>query len=363
MPEQRWNKYFTPDDVGDSFIQWLRLRSPGSAVDICAGTGQLLKAVQRRWPSTTLTANDIASFETPAIGTWKRETQDGRLFAVDSFVSGGRYDLVIGNPPFGKARPLTLSLGDGLVPEDLGGLLKSSRMECAMTAASAMLVAPSGTLAMIVPETLVFGSTFRRLRTWLARSFVTFDIQEVPRGQFARKDLGLVFMAAYRKRRSKRAATLSRRNFINGSRMNYDAEEQVVIQRGQLVSSKTGNRGGALVVHCGGERAQSGYVLRRCLVQDARRQNQVWVEPGDIVVSRVGRREGCVAIYAGPSEAVLTDCMFKILCDSPTVKRKLVRIVDNGQLNTMTQQLVKGLGARFCKQSDLLMLVSALIDD
>lgn len=359
---QRWTKYQTPVELGQRLVDWIRSpEETRTAVDICAGRGHLLGAARKRWPGLEVVANDLVDFEQlpDQRGVVSRNVGDGRKFAIEAVSQGRSFDIVLANPPFGREIPFAPREGGSFDEEETFGLLGSPRIESAMIVASGMLVGPRGALAAIVPETMVYGETFRALRSWLAGRFRCFDVLPIPRGGFKRQDLGLVFLGAYKFDECEPGSTLSAESFVSGGTEPH--ELRVEARRGRLVSSDTHDVGEVAVIHCGGKEARLGYVNRRCSSAKVAGSSEVWVEPGDIVVTRVGRRAGSAAVYRGEERAVLTDCMFRLKVENEGVRQTLLELVESGRLSGEIKARARGLGARFCKVSDVQSAISSLL--
>jgi hypothetical protein len=193
----RWTPYFTPAAIAKALIGQLPKAAPRSVVDICAGTGGLLAECHQRWRRSYVVGNDLYRTAGPSFcSEWTR--RDGRRFAL-SCIEGDRYfDLVVANPPFGKVVPFhgAGSLANGPATS----LLASRRLECSMTTAAALLVGDGGTMASVVPDTLITGANSRAFQKWLHAQFESIEVDEVPRRAFRRMDLGLVLVRAHRKR-------------------------------------------------------------------------------------------------------------------------------------------------------------------
>lgn len=357
-----WLTYFTPTDLSEALLRKVRLREPESIVDICAGRGNLLNAAARRWPSARLMGNDLYREQPDDIGVIRWSRREGRGFAQDMRASGGQVDLVVANPPFGKARPLADVDRD--LPPEVQRLLRSPRIECGMTVASALLVGPHGTLATIVPESLVHGPSYRRLREWLGSVFADVEVIQLARQKFGRRDLGVAFLIARRRLRTRKGPLPIASPFLDGGRPSpARGPVRIKITRGVLTSAALTRAGGAMVVHYGDHANGSAYRVRSTSLASARAiPAESLVQPGDVLVCRVGRYAGVASIYSGTEPAALTDCVLRVRGANENIRRALRKAVRAGLITKFAQQAVHGLGARFITQADLAAAASRAVE-
>ena len=348
-----WSKYFTPLTISHNLVEQISESTPEHVVDICAGTGNLLSAAHKRWPDARLEGNDLYKESGDQFDVWSQE--DGRNFALKRHKIGKVYDLVIANPPFGKCVSNSQYATTYQIGREATHLINSSKMECAMTVASALLVGKNGILATIIPETIVLGETYLPLRQWLGRRFKKFEIQQLARGSFDREDLGLTFLTAY-KRNIKQGYTA--KQFIKNTPKVKTKLEGIDIFRGCMISSQTTSRGRTKVVHCGGKSSVHGYVIRRCYNSISRQKNQRWIQPGDIIVSRIGRMAGMASIYKESEPAIITDCIYCLKFSDIDYYKKIRSKILSGEFNIHSKSLARGLGAQYITKQDLYKILS-----
>lgn len=350
MLKSNWNKYFTPKQLSQQLVDNIKNFCPTSIVDICAGSGNLLLAGQTRWPNAKLEGNDLYKDNNNSFALWYKE--DGRRFALNKIKEQQYFDLVVGNPPFGYclSNPFISNLFKSDC-DDTDLLLRSPKMECSMTAASALLVSDCGVLAAIVPETLVFGESYQPLRKWLSKRFKRFEIKRVKRGDFCNKDLGLAFFTAYKKDFSEGC---SPEEFIHAkSIIEQPIASNVEIVRGRLISSQISKRGGIPVLHCGGELSENGYTLRKCHNSIISKREHLWVQSGDIIVSRVGKAAGIAGVYTGQNPAVVSDCLYRFKFHDKHLYQLVRSLIESGEFNKNAHAISKGLGAQYITKCDL----------
>ncbi len=105
-------RHYTPPALADLAIRHCRLQNPRTIADFCCGSGNLLLAAKRRWPSSRLFGVDI---DATAVAAAQVSCDAEMLFCSDflaedfaeSCVRQGspqKFDLILLNPPFSGNR-------------------------------------------------------------------------------------------------------------------------------------------------------------------------------------------------------------------------------------------------------------------
>lgn len=352
-----WDTYFTPARLSQQLVDQLDHVRPTTILDICAGEGNLLRAAGSKWPNAHLLGNDLYRYAPKGFDIeWSR--RDGRRLAHDLYCDGWAADLVVANPPFGRGR----SIGelDARLSPETRRLLAFPRIEYGMTVASSLLVGPRGTLATLVPDSMVRGSAFQALREWLAERFAAFSVVVLDRQKFGRRDLGVSILIAHRVRPTKiQREFMEPSEFARKPRGSTERKfDEVVVVRGIVTSSELTSRGSVDVVHCGGSDARNAYELRRTTVAVAKKvPRQLWVRRGDLVVCRVGRNAGAASVYRRNEPAIASDCVLRVRAKVSAKQRTLQERVMDGTFRRLTMPMAHGLGARFVTKSDVQAIV------
>lgn len=99
--------YYTPTELADKLVSFIVEDGFGSAVDFCVGDGDLLKAVERRFPSLDFFGTDIAEEAIASLRkihpSWQLavcDFTDTEVFEDLHLMRGRKYDLIVMNPPF-----------------------------------------------------------------------------------------------------------------------------------------------------------------------------------------------------------------------------------------------------------------------
>jgi hypothetical protein len=338
-----WANYFTPPSISTRLIGSIaQPGTPKSAVDICAGTGNLLLAVRQRWPNIKLVGNDRYRRSKPTgVGSWS--CRDGRNYAREAAFKKISYDIVVANPPFGNEGQRRRHTVDPTL-----ALLEDPRIEVAMTVAAALLVGPRGVLATVLPETLIMGETHVPLRDWLSRRFCCFRLERIPRGEFRNLDLGLVLLVARRTHAGPCGGSFDLKNIHN---RHVPLEFEAF--RGSIASSMLHPMGELPVVHCASAENGTAVTQRSIRKDDLSMQTPGRLCTGDILVSRVGRGAGRATIFHGTEGTLFSDCVFRLRATRNEDHEKLQQATHSGRLERELRRRARGLGASYVTKLDL----------
>ena len=101
------DNYYTPIELADKLVSLIIEDGIKTAIDFCVGDGDLLKAVQRRFPNVECFGTDIAI---EAIEPLRKSQPEWKLEVCDFSCTEGfdaltdfgyrKYDLIVLNPPF-----------------------------------------------------------------------------------------------------------------------------------------------------------------------------------------------------------------------------------------------------------------------
>jgi type I restriction enzyme M protein len=239
--------YFTPPPLIDCVISILEPDHSTKVIDPAAGTGGFLaaaldhvfgkldgkrlsedrkSAAKRQWAADSLFAIDKDVVSTKLCKAYLTLLGDGRshVYRANSIdrsewsertddlahvVASERFDIVMTNPPFGQNLK---------VPEEVGrreGLLTcrawkfadgewkptpriiEQQLGVAFFERAVSLLKPGGRLAIVLPETFLFSSSFRWFVDWMCRTVTITHIVDVPMiafEEFCRAKTCLVFV-------------------------------------------------------------------------------------------------------------------------------------------------------------------------
>lgn len=222
--------YFTPAPLIDCVISLLQPDHTTSVIDPASGTGGFLAAAldsvfrqvdekrlsadrktaaKRQWAAESLFAVDKDVVSTKLCKAYLTLLGDGRshVYRANSIdrqdwtkrtddlarvVANDRFDLALTNPPFGQDLTVREEVGrrEGLLTcrawrENNGQWEPTDRiveqqLGVAFFERTLNLLKPGGRLAIVLPETFLFSSSFRWFVDWMARTVTITHIVDVP---------------------------------------------------------------------------------------------------------------------------------------------------------------------------------------
>ena len=99
--------FYTPTELADKLTSFIIEESPLAAIDFCVGDGDLLKAVERRFPNIDFFGTDIAEDAISSLRimhpSWQLAVCDftnTKTFDNLDILGYRKYDLIVLNPPF-----------------------------------------------------------------------------------------------------------------------------------------------------------------------------------------------------------------------------------------------------------------------
>ena len=162
-------QYMTPASIGDVMADMLDL-DPASSPDVldpACGTGELLLAVQRACPNAHLFGFDI---DEGMVDAARENVPDSNIrllsiFDEASVAEHGKYDYVIGNPPYFEMKKDDPDLASSAI-EGFAALSDKGRLNIySLFVEYAMrLVRVGGKVSFLVPPSMNNGAFFKELR-------------------------------------------------------------------------------------------------------------------------------------------------------------------------------------------------------
>jgi type I restriction enzyme M protein len=198
-------RFYSPVWLGELLVQTLPGLRPVSIVDLGSGPGSLSDAVAVRWPAAQITTVDIdpvvARLGLSALG---RRAHVIRNVLADGLARGigvepRSIDLVISNPPYTRA-PRNRSIDRVMNRAGLRGTVSGWTMvpvDLAFLAQALLLVRPGGTIAFVVPDTLISSEAMEPARRLLIENHCVETVIQLPRRTFGRTD-ALAFVLVIR---------------------------------------------------------------------------------------------------------------------------------------------------------------------
>lgn len=168
-------QYFTPKEVISYMIESLKAVGfkGGKVLEPSCGNGMFIGSLLDSFDNLDITgvelSNELAMLNRvcyPNVNIMQGNT----LSYLEELE--GKFDLVIGNPPFGKGtKNYDLPLGIG-------------KLEGQFVQLSAKALKPNGHLIMVVPTSVLSIEGYRKLRAWLLDEFVLIQSIQLPNNTF-----------------------------------------------------------------------------------------------------------------------------------------------------------------------------------
>ena len=367
--DRKWKRFYTPLPVARVMVKLVGDLNPRCAVDICAGSWNLLTAAREHWPDISLVGVDSTPHpDTPCNDGDVARTLDGRVFSLECIRGGVEFDLVLANPPFGFEDPGECC--QGLPGIECLGARAWSRIEATMLLANLSLMSKIGHLVAIVPRSIITGNAFYGLRSFISRNYSVKSIINLPDDTFGRdvRTSILSISAGLTDDRvpvyhSDLGGTLNQQpsissaSFIAGNWLSLGIEDEQQlpaggqVYRGSISNSDLDIREGRPVLHTTDMRSlRGGMVLpSRWLPLSAKIYKiALTAEAGDIIVVRVGRNAGAfVSIPQDAHGLLVSDCLLLVRSCTLTLQKKALKILESQRYQSDLAHLIRGVTAKF----------------
>jgi type I restriction enzyme M protein len=363
-----YTKYYTPKKIAELMIDLCTDIQPESAIDICAGTWNLLNAAKKNWPEIKLTGVD----NNPALS--KSYCIDGRIFATDSYYENKKFDLVLANPPFGY-ECFNSEINERIIDIfgcKFGGSVLS-RLESTMLLFNTILVKKEGVLVSVVPTSIISAENQISLRKYLGNNFFVEKIIELPENAFGSSNIRTSIIIL-RKDRSKKNTEMLKvidiqgkynvfsKGFLLKSKVElgewtleteiikYKKINNLMILRNDIPTNKMNNKGlGHPVIHNSSitEQKVNHTKLRYTQLE---KSNYYLSCSGDVLIYRVGKNCGKHIILSEKDEGLLvSDCLLIIRVTEEKDRKELL-----GRLEKISfSHLIKGVTTKYITHKDV----------
>ena len=334
--EQRMKKaqsnYYTPLNVSKQLLQLIDFKDNSTVIDICCGSGNLLKAAKEINPSIQCYGVDITKVD---IEQSFIVNNDGRSFALRNPF---KYDYALANPPFGR-RDTEKYIKSLFVNEY--SRIRTSRIEVEMLIANLLVLKPFGTLLAILPSTLVNGTSMINVRKSLAQNNTILSIVDLPINAFHPERIKC---SAIIIKKEKNERDLSTKQFImnpdcslveknstcaESIRMGFWDDNHTITTHPSLlicqgkISTNQFCDSGTIVLHTCKKSGNWEPSIR--YVKSVEDKYKVIVNSGDILISRVGASAGQKCIYSG-SPHIISDCLLLVRSPSESICKNLMSL-------------------------------------
>ncbi|MBR7798885.1 N-6 DNA methylase [Undibacterium fentianense] len=192
-----WGRYYTEQNISDILIDSIGDLRPKVIVELGVGRGSISSSAVKKWGSARLvtvdtdygTAPELIGLDSTQHAHFIHDALDDEL-ASKIGLSFGSVDLGLCNPPYVRPKWRT---GYGAILEEAGlsGALDSVRdagADLLFIAQNLRLLKRSGKLGLILPDGLLTGEKFGRVRSTLLNQHLIKEVIQLPRRVFAGTD-------------------------------------------------------------------------------------------------------------------------------------------------------------------------------
>lgn len=166
---------FTPAPAVESALNLVQ-GSPQRIVDPACGAGDFLLHAARRWPGALLTGVEIDALACAVAGVRLRLAGVEAELRHDNALSGAwaaDFDLVVGNPPWGRTPATAEAPRSTAFPAPANAFVYFLEL-------AARLLRPGGQMVYILPEALCKVWAYRQVRQWLLAHFAITALHYIP---------------------------------------------------------------------------------------------------------------------------------------------------------------------------------------
>ncbi len=355
-----YSKYYTPIEVARQLVSLLHFTDYANAIDICCGSGNLLSAANDANPTLKCVGVDIQPSDRCLFETIK---SDGRYYATEHTEE---FDFALANPPFAKTKKSDCA--KALSDKSAIGVA-SSRIEIQMLNANLLLLKKGGMLLIILPSTIVDGTSNKNIRRQLATEYYLKAIIDMPINSFhpSRVKCSALIIQKVKNTNSYPTALYSmnkdfqivkkcdlpNERIIVGewTTCNHNNNRAFTIVQGKISSNQFADSG-IEVLHTA-KSAERWEPSTRYINPKNIDEKLLKANSGDLIISRVGVSAGEVCEYSGETKLV-SDCLLIVKNPSDVIKRRLLTM----DLKT----IVKGLSTPHVTASSIYALYNAMYE-
>lgn len=297
MKTQIWSKYYTPNTLSDGIVDSIEPKfHPVYVIDICAGSGNMLKSAQKRWPNSKFIGVDISiseklinknfqernilfhEFDALNIGLLKRKIK----------LNGKK--LILANPPFGKYYGTAYKPTKGL--QKLYQIaLKTNRIEILMLISNLSILNKGDYFGAVLPENIFTSEKMREFYIKFQTYFENIKV-EYHKESFAGSEVKVrTFVAKYTG-----ASKIS--DFKSNKNINNNISEKYSLIRGidntKILPGCIPDNSCYEVVHF--NNLNGDIISKRHINDDGSKLLDKRIGKNDIIVIRVGRNAGTIII-------------------------------------------------------------------
>lgn len=337
----QYNQYYTSKHISDLVTRLIKIRSPQTCLELSAGEGALLESIKKKFPAIHCTTFDI---DPKNVNVLRKKFPTDLHFCVDaagkhcqSILTSKEFDIAVCNPPFSMT--MVDDIAHNYLKINFGDIYSKSkkiRSEILFLAINLTYIRNGGTLALIVPELIIKGFSFEKLRGILSKSFSLKYLIECDHKSFSKTEAKTYVIILEKKAPSKNRKykyirinrsieivheeKLDLSTFVQKQKKKQIKSNSYEIFRGTL-SGKECKSSGKNYLHTTNMVADLEKIT---LEESILNCNEKAIIAGDIIIARVGSRViGKTNIIANGS-ALISDCLFSIRFKNDKDKNKFL---------------------------------------
>jgi type I restriction enzyme M protein len=393
-------RYYTNGIVGRTLVREMNLENPNLVVDLGTGDGSLSAEAAQIWRS--------AKFITVDIDKNVSEANNNRLKHTSSIhytsdvlnsklhdrigLTLGSVDGAVCNPPYIRPR-WRKDFGDILEDAGLSGILASMKdvsADVLFIAQNLRFLRNSGRLGLILPDGIIAGEKYLKLREILLNEHRVERVIELPRRIFRKTDAKAHIVILTKNGQSNETipverldenGLLSKRilvpivnaihrvdySYLESQQPSKSASRIILgevceeLTRGQLSSVQVRNSK-VNIFHSTDFPEIINEVCpnipNEFIIKGSQSNNlkTTVAQAGDILLCRVGRNLEKKICYVPKGKVALSDCVYKLRINSK-YRKKVMKFLCTATGQERLKALTHGVGAKYFSKSDLLRFV------
>ncbi|AVR98649.1 N-6 DNA methylase [Pseudoduganella armeniaca] len=396
-----WGRYYTLPSVSDALVGAIQVANPELIVELGVGQGAISSVAAKRWKNAKLVTVDRDFGALPIMSGRSRRAHEHFVYdALETELPSkigvplGSADIALCNPPYVRPR-WRAAYGTILEEAGLAGSLDSvhdAGADLLFIAQNLRLLRQSGKLGLILPDGLLTGEKYARVRATLLREHRIDEVIQLPRTAFAKADAQTHLMVLTKSagstkniklRQLSTAGFLSQPLVIDADvgklRLDYSyhaagAGDAQVIQDGNkplsyfALALKRGSFNSAQlgmlpvpIFHLSdfpeATRIQLGVVPRK-FIRSAKTLASLPLHAniacdGDILLARIGRNLHTKICVVQGGACLISDCIYALRV-LPQYRNNVLSFLNSEAGRVALQSAAHGVGARFLSRANLL---------
>ena len=367
-------QYYTEEKIGERLVAMLPKLHPRSCLELGAGKGALLLSAIKKWPYL-----DIATCELDP-NNYKKLVSSfpGHHYNVDVISPAfedtikhfhSSFDIAVSNPPFSwrKNGEYEKSVLQEFNLEFMKAWTRI-RSEVIFILQNIRLIKDSGILAIILPELIIYSSSFTKFRAALLKVCSVCSLAEIKSGSFKGTE-AKTYILILQKKTSKlpfmikfsngNELIFNQERFFNLSELEYKTDFSSIAE--SIFQIKRGRHSGKEVrmskhpyYHTSGFSLVYENAAISTPVENFRLNGKipVFTHPCDLLINRVGSRSIGKAAIAEKGNYLVSDCVFCISVPEFIDPQDVMSFWHKHSSNIIEQ--ARGTCARYLTKQDVL---------